>query len=101
MADRLEDEMLNTKLVTWALGIFAAITFVICVIWGLVTPQSLHMSAFLEQVLPAFKWLTWWGFLLGLAESFLYGVYAGLVFCWTYNWLYRRWGHAEGRSPHG
>jgi len=86
--------MLNTKLVTWALGIFAAITFVICVIWGLVTPQSLHMSAFLEQVLPAFKWLTWWGFLLGLAESFLYGVYAGLVFCWIYNWLYRRWGHA-------
>jgi len=86
------DKMLNTKLGAWALGIFAAITFVICVIWGLVTPQSLHMSAFLEQVLPAFKWLTWWGFLLGLVESFLYGVYAGLVYCSIYNWLYRRWG---------
>ena len=34
--------MLNTKLVTWALGISAAITFVVCVIYGLVTPQSLH-----------------------------------------------------------
>ena len=44
----------------------------------------------LEQVLPAFKWLTWWGFLLGLVESFLYGAYAGLVFCPIYNWLYRR-----------
>ena len=84
--------MLNTKLVTWALGIWTSITFVVCVICGLVTPQSLHMSAFLEQVLPAFKWLTWWGFLLGLTESFLYGAYAGLVFCPVYNWLHRRWG---------
>jgi 2TM family of unknown function (DUF5676) len=84
--------MLNTKLVSWALGIFAAITFVLCVIFGLVTPQSLHMHTFLEQVLPAFKWLTWWGFLLGLVESFLYGVYAGLVFCPIYNWLDRRVG---------
>ena len=80
--------MLNTKLVTWALGIFAAITFVLCVIYGLVTPKSLRMSEFLEMALPAFKWLTWWGFLLGLVESFLYGAYAGLVFCPIYNWLY-------------
>ena len=48
------------------------------------------MSALLEQVLPAFKWLTWRGFLLGLVESFLYGAYAGLVFCPVYNFLYRR-----------
>jgi len=84
--------MLNTKLVTWALGIFAAVTFVLCVIYGLVTPKSLHMGEFLEMTLPAFKWLTWWGFLLGLVESFLYGAYAGLVYCPIYNWLYRRWG---------
>ncbi|HEA53118.1 hypothetical protein LCGC14_1287370 [marine sediment metagenome] len=82
--------MLNTKLVTWTLGIWASITFVVCVIYGLVTPQSLHMSGLLEQLLPAFKWLTWWGFLLGLVESFLYGAYAGLVFCPIYNFLYRR-----------
>ena len=86
------DVMLNTKLVTWTLGLWTSITFVVCVIYGLVTPQSLHMSALLEQVLPAFKWLTWWGFLLGLAESFLYGAYAGLVFCPLYNLLHRRWG---------
>ena len=84
--------MLNTKLVTWALAIWTSIAFVVCVLYGLVTPQSLQMSAFLEQILPAFKWLTWWGFLLGLIESFLYGAYAGLVFCPVYNWLHRRWG---------
>ncbi|MEO8008786.1 MAG: DUF5676 family membrane protein [Betaproteobacteria bacterium] len=86
--------MLNTKLVSWALGIWSAITFVVCVVYGLVTPESLHMHALLEQLLPAFKWLTWWGFLLGLAESFLYGAYAGLVFCPVYNMLHRHWGHA-------
>ena len=86
--------MLNTKLVSWALGIWSAITFVVCVIYGLVTPESLHMHELLEQLLPAFKWLTWWGFLLGLAESFLYGAYAGLVFCPVYNRLHRRWGQS-------
>lgn len=86
--------MLNTQLVCWALGLWSAITFVVCVIWGLVTPQSLHMHEFLEMVLPAFKWLTWGGFLLGLAESFLYGAYAGFVFAPIYNWLHRRWGDA-------
>lgn len=89
--------MLRIKLVSWALGIWAAITFVVCVLYGLVTPDALHMHAFLEQVLPAFEWLTWWGFLLGLIESFLYGVYAGLVFVPVYNALWRRWGQAEER----
>jgi len=84
--------MLNTKVVTWALALWTASTFVVCVVYGLVTPRSLHMPGILEQVLPAFKWLTWPGFLLGLAESFLYGAYAGLVFCPIYNALFRRFG---------
>lgn len=84
--------MLNTKLVTWALGISTGITFLVCVVYGLVTPRSIHMHIVLEQILPGFKWLTWWGVLLGLVESFLYGVYAGLIFCPIYNWLHRRWG---------
>lgn len=87
--------MLNIKLVSWALGLWGAVTFVVCVIYGLVTPQSLHMHEFLEQVLPAFEWLTWWGFLLGLVESFLYGVYAGLVYVPIYNFLQRCWGNAR------
>lgn len=90
--------MLNTKLVTWALGLFTAISFLVCVAYGLVVPHGLGMQQFLEMVLPAFKWLTWWGFLLGLLESFLYGVYAGLVFCPIYNLLYRRWGGPASRT---
>ncbi len=84
--------MLNIKVVTWSLGIFTAISFVFCVIYGLIVPPSLHMASFLEMVLPAFKWLTVWGFFLGLIESFLYGAYAGLIYVPIYNLLFRRWG---------
>jgi hypothetical protein len=51
------------------------------------------MHEFLEQVLPAFVWLTWWGFLLGLVESFLWGFYAGIVYVPIYNYLDGRWGN--------
>jgi len=36
-------------------------------------------------------WLTPLGFLIGLVESFLYGVYAGIVYVPIHNWLARRW----------
>jgi hypothetical protein len=83
--------MLNLKVVTWSLGIFTTISFVVCVVYGLIVPPSLHMAEGLEAVLPAFKWLTFGGFVLGLVESFLYGVFAGLVFVPVYNALSRRW----------
>jgi len=90
--------MLNIKVVSYSLGIFMAVSFVLCVIYGLIVPPSLHMYQFLEAVLPAFKWLTVWGFFLGLAESFLYGVYVGLVFVPIYNFLIRRLGVVEHRQ---
>lgn len=84
--------MLNIKIVSWSLGIFTAVSFIVCVIYGLIVPQSSHVYQFLEAVLPAFKWLTVWGFFLGLIESFLYGAYVGLVFVPIHNFLTRRWG---------
>lgn len=83
--------MLNIKVVTWSLGIFGAITFVVCVLYGLIVPESLHMTRGLETWLPGFKWLTLTGFVIGLVESFLYGAYGGLVFVPIYNALHRRW----------
>lgn len=83
--------MLNLKVVTWSLGIFAAISFVLCVIYGLAVPARLHAPELLEALLPAFKWLTFPGFVLGLLESFLYGAFVGLVFVPIYNALSRRW----------
>ena len=84
--------MLNTKVVSWSLALFATATYLVCILYGLVVPQNLHMAAFLEQVLPGFRWLGFTGFLVGFVESFLYGAYAGLVFSPIYNALSRRFG---------
>jgi hypothetical protein len=40
--------MLNIKVVSWALATATAISFVVCVAYGLATPETLHMHAFLE-----------------------------------------------------
>lgn len=82
--------MLNMKVVTWSLALFGAVTFVVCVLYGLVVPASLHMTSFLEAVLPGFEWLTPLGFLIGLVESFLYGVYAGIVYVPIHNRVAKR-----------
>lgn len=84
--------MLNTKVVSWSLAVFSMVTYLVCVLFGVVVPESLHMSVFLEQVLPGFEWLTVWGFTIGLIEAFLYGAYAGLVFTPLYNTFHRAWG---------
>lgn len=89
--------LLKIRVVSWSFGIFTAITYILCVLYGLAVPERLHgMQSFLEAVFPAFKWLTFGGFILGLIESFLYGVYIGFVFVPTYNFINKRWGHAEG-----
>ncbi len=84
--------MLSIRVVSWSLGLLFAVSFVFCVIYGLIVPPRLHgMSMFLEGVLPAFKWISFGGFILGLVESFLYGAYIGLVYVPIYNYLSRRW----------
>lgn len=84
--------MMNTKAVTWSLSLFTSVSFVLCVIYGLVTPESIHMHRFLEIVLPAFTWISVGSFFLGLAESFLWGAYVGLVFSPIYNAVSQRLG---------
>ncbi len=87
--------MLNLRVVTWSLALFGAVTFIVCILYGLVVPESLHMTSFLEAVLPGFQWLTATGFLIGLVESFLYGVYAGIVYVPIYNRLQGRWAQGQ------
>ncbi len=82
---------LSWKVVTWSLGLFGAVTFVVCVVYGFLVPKAFHMAQLLEIALPGFKWLSVGSFFLGLVESFLYGAYAGLVFTPLYNYFSRRW----------
>lgn len=82
--------MLSIRVVSWALATTSLISFFVCVMFELVTPDALHMRVRFEQLLPGFKWLTLQGFLIGLVESFLYGASAGLVYVPVYNFFVRR-----------
>jgi hypothetical protein len=81
---------MNTKLVTWSAALFATASYLLCIAFGLITPEPLHMEALLEAVLPGFEWLTPATFLLGLGGSFLWGVYLGLGYSLVHNALARR-----------
>lgn len=82
--------MLNIKVVSLSLGVFAAVSFIVCVLWGLLLPESLHMHGLLEMVLPGFKWLSVGSFFLGLIESFLFGIYIGVVYVPIRNFFGKR-----------
>lgn len=82
--------MLNRKVVTESLSSFTAISFVLCVGYGLVAPPALHADWLLESMLPGFRWLTVGSFVLGLVESALYGAWAGILYSSLYNYFVRR-----------
>ena len=83
--------MLNIKVVTWSMAIWTAVSFVLCVVYGLLLPPGGHMEAFLLQVLPWYELQSWKGFFQGLVQSFLDGAYAGLTFTLIYNVFHRQW----------
>ena len=82
--------MLNWKVVAQSLASFGAISFALCVGYGLLAPAAVHPSWLLEAILPGFKWLTVGSFVLGLVESALYGGWAGVLYSALYNYFARR-----------
>jgi uncharacterized protein DUF5676 len=84
--------MLNVKVVAKSLGSFAAITYVLCIGFGLLAPTSLHAAWLLEALLPGFNWLSAGSFVLGLVEATTYGAWAGFLYSTLYNYFARRSG---------
>ena len=81
-----------------SLSLFFAITFVLCVLFGLlVSVRGIH--ELFPTIFPGFVWLTGPGFLIGLGESFFYGWYAALVFGWLYNFFAAQRGSSETAMP--
>ena len=83
--------MLNIKVWTMSLGIFLAISFTLCVLGGVIAPGLPIPHQTLELVLPRFVWISPGAFVLGLAETFLFGLYAGLLFVLLHNFFASRW----------
>ena len=88
---------LDWKVTTGALTLFGAVSFLACVVYGLLVPPAWHPTQLLVFALPGFTWLTPTSFVLGLVESALYGAYAGVVFTPIYNFVARRAGAGAGR----
>jgi hypothetical protein len=82
--------MLNKTVVAKSVGSLTAVTFVLCVAYGLVAPARFHAAWLLESFLPGFTWLTVGGFVLGLVETALYGAGLGLLYSVLYNYFARR-----------
>lgn len=79
-------KLLYWKTVGVSVGLFLAISYVLCVVYDLIFPSQTMYQAWI-RLLPGFKWLTRWSFILGLVETFLYGVYFALVFVPLYNFF--------------
>lgn len=73
-----------------ALGCFLAISYVLCVLGYLLFPGLPIEHAALAIFLPGFTLLSWSSFLLGLAESFIWGWYVALVLGPLYNFFVHR-----------
>jgi hypothetical protein len=69
-----------------SLGLFLAVTFVLCVGFDLLFPKMAMYQTWLK-LLPGFTWLSWPSFFLGLIESFAYGWYIALVFAPLFNFF--------------
>ena len=68
------------------LGFFLVITYVLCVIYGLLGfQQGMHQLLF--QIIPGFTWITWPSFFIGLFWNFVWGWYIALVFAPLFNFF--------------
>jgi ammonia channel protein AmtB len=83
--------MLNLKVWTMTLGLWAAVSFTLCVLGGVLFPGLPIKHATLEAMLPGFIWISPAAFVLGLVESVALGVYAALLFVPIHNVFWRRW----------
>jgi len=84
-----EGDLMKITSVGHAVSLFFVITFLICIVWGLVTPPSLHMHPAWQDLLPGFEFGTLTGILIGLVESYLYGWYVAILFVPLFNFFNR------------
>ena len=81
-----------------ALSLFLAITFTICMLWGLTVPMhvmmgntqvNMHMHEGWTGFMPGFHWSIA-GYLIGLVWAYSCGWYTALLFVPLYNFFSRK-----------
>jgi len=66
------------------------ITYVLCILYGLLGFSPAAHDSILPSILPGFTWITWPSFFLGAIEVFVYGWYFALVFGAVFNFFAAR-----------
>ena len=75
----------------WTISTFLAISYLICIGFGLLMPDALRMWTAWAPLLPGFEWLTWTAFLSGLISAFAYGWYIALIGVPLYRFFAKRY----------
>ena len=88
---------LDWRVVGLTTGSFLVISYLLCVAYDLAFDQRMY-EVWLK-LLPGFTWLTWPSFFLGLVETFLYGIYIGLIFAPLYNFFTDRFYRSGAQKP--
>ncbi|WP_298498451.1 hypothetical protein [uncultured Maritimibacter sp.] len=73
----------------WSLSIFFAITYTICVVFDLVFPGQ-SMTSLWTPLLPWVNGISIQGYVLGAAETLLYGWFVALIFGPLFNFFAER-----------
>lgn len=84
----IETKPVRVAPVGMALGVLLAVSFILCVIFGLLFPGATMYQLWLP-LLPGVTWISWTSALLGLLESFAYGWYIAVIFVPTLNFFRR------------
>ncbi|GAB4364861.1 MAG: hypothetical protein Kow00128_06930 [Deltaproteobacteria bacterium] len=77
---------LSLEKVGLSLGIFFSVAYALCVAFDLLFPR-MAMYTVWQKLLPGFTWLSLGSFLLGLVETFFYGMLFAILFVPVYNYL--------------
>ena len=83
-----ETKPLRIYPVGMTLGVLLAVSFALCVVFGLLFPGATMYQAWLP-LLPGVSWISWSSALLGLVESFAYGWDVALIFVPVWNFFVR------------
>ncbi|HEU0295548.1 MAG TPA: DUF5676 family membrane protein [Anaerolineales bacterium] len=76
--------------IAWTLAVFAAVVFVLDMLFGALFPNWWVMQKIYEFLLPGFTLLSWGTFFLGLVESFIGGFLTAVIFVPIYNYFISR-----------
>jgi hypothetical protein len=72
------------------LSSFLLVTYIVCILFGLVVPEQFTMHEAWAPLLPGFEWLTPTGFIAGAIGAFAYGWYIAVIFVPLWRFFNRR-----------